>query len=110
MCILFLTITLLLGETHVDPTLWKWIPHRVVRPTWILFNKSVRECYKESVSSTSLTTNTLELQFLLSKAFYLALTCSNLQLCTCTAEIPYMCNVFSCRFKHRNNIAFYIKN
>jgi len=30
---LSLTITLLLVEIHVGTTHWKWIPHKVVRPT-----------------------------------------------------------------------------
>jgi len=30
---LSLTITLLLGKIHVGITHWKWIPHKVVRPT-----------------------------------------------------------------------------
>jgi len=32
---LSLLLTLLLGEIHVGTTLWKWIPHKVVRSTWV---------------------------------------------------------------------------
>jgi len=28
---LYLTLTLLLGKTTVDPTFWKWVSHKVVR-------------------------------------------------------------------------------
>jgi hypothetical protein len=33
--------SLLLGETGVDPTFWKWVLHKVVRPTWISSNEIV---------------------------------------------------------------------
>jgi len=40
-----LTLTLLLYETHVGLTLWKWIQHKVVRPTCVSPNMrvSIRE-------------------------------------------------------------------
>jgi len=43
---LSLTLTLLLDETYVSATPWKWIPYKVVRSTWLSPNKrvGVREC------------------------------------------------------------------
>jgi len=48
---LSLTLTLLLDEIHVGTTHWKWIPHKVVRPTWVSSNKrvSVRESARKRV-------------------------------------------------------------
>lgn len=36
-----LTLTLLLGETHVGFSLWKWIPHKVVGSACVSPNKEV---------------------------------------------------------------------
>jgi len=58
---LSLTITLLLGEIHVGTTHWKWIPHKVVRPTWLSPNRrvSVRESARKRVFKIIINWNNL---------------------------------------------------
>jgi len=53
---LSLTLTLLLVEIHVGTIHWKWIPHKVVRPTWVSSNKrvSVRKSVRKRVFLTFL--------------------------------------------------------
>jgi len=47
-----LILTLVLGEIYVGTTLWKSVPHKMVRPTWVSPNKrvSVRESVRKRLS------------------------------------------------------------